>query len=201
MRRRDGVARRRDASQTKPMLRPREEQVERAGERRRRRRRRTPALDATVVGVAAEEAAEQRSRVGASSLPSSARSDRDGHVVGGASDHGRSFASGDDSGASAARMRGGTGAGRCVARSTQTCTKRPVAAGASSPCRKSRSRRPPTTCRASRRAGRRRSSRETAAACGSGTSSRRRGRSPAPSRMSRPPARIRCSFTAVSKYE
>ena len=40
------------------------------------------------------------------------------------------------SGSSAARMRGGTGAGRCVARSTQTWTKCPVAAGSSSPWRK-----------------------------------------------------------------
>ncbi len=45
-------------------------------------------------------------------------------------------AAGTTSGSSAARMRGGTGVGRCVARSTQTWTKRPLAAGASSPRRK-----------------------------------------------------------------
>ena len=40
-------------------------------------------------------------------------------------------------GSSAARMAAGTATGRCVARSTHTCTKCPVAAGASSPLRNS----------------------------------------------------------------
>ena len=106
-------------------LRPRQEQVERPGER-------VGAAVAVgrarceVVVVAAQEVPEQRLRVGPGRGGHRRAADRRGaHSVGATT-----------SGASAARMDGGTGVGRCVARSTQTWTKRPLAAGASSPWRK-----------------------------------------------------------------
>ena len=106
------------------------------------------------------------------------------------------------SGSSAARMRGGTATGRCVARSTQTWTKRPVAAGVVVALPEQ-----PDLVghRRASRAARRASPASIVSGNDSGAwkrqPSRRRARSTGVARMSSPPARIRCSFTAVSKYE
>src|SRR5262249_47555564 len=108
-------------------LRTREEEIERAGERAgtavavSRARR-------AIVGIAAQEFAEESLRTGSRRGVHPRARDDGGRRGGG---HHAFLAT--TSGSSAARILGGIGAGRCVARFTQTWTKRPVAAASSSP--------------------------------------------------------------------
>ena len=115
---------------------PRQEQVERALERRARRRRRTrpPTRDSARrrrrnAPSSARASARVAAVIGPQRIAARRWPDRRARRAVATAPH-----SGDRrSGASAARMRAGTSAGRCVARSTHTCTKRPVAAAASPP--------------------------------------------------------------------